>query len=323
MHIPTIDLAPARQGNMDERMRVAREIGQACTEIGFFTVRGHGIADTLIQQTQAAGKAFFDQPLAEKERLRRAPPAFNRGWGPLEGEALARSLGNDTPADLKESLSFGPPDVPNTPYHAAPEAFPHFNPNRWPDSPEELRPLCTAYFRAMEALSLEIMRLFALALDLPEQWFDDKIDKHCGALRLIDYPPPLVEPAKDQLRAGSHTDYGSLTIIKAENVPGGLEARARSGEWLKVEPADDALVVNIGDLMMMWTNDQWISTLHRVGNAPVGGKRRLSLVFFQFPNYDAVVECIETCQGTGNPARHPAITAGAHRLMKLNRANAA
>ena len=323
MRIPVIDLAPARNGIKAERLAIARQIGDACTEIGFFTVRGHGVPKALISETQAAGKAFFDQPLAEKERLRREPPAFNRGWGPLEGEALARSLGNVTPADLKESLSFGPPDVPDTPYHSASAAFPHFNPNRWPDHPAQLRPLCIEYFRAMEGLAAEIMCLFALALDLPEHWFDDKIDRHCGALRLIDYPPPLVEPEKNQLRAGSHTDYGSLTIIKAENVDGGLEAQARNGDWVKVEPDDDAFVVNIGDLMMMWTNDRWISTLHRVGNAPVGGQRRLSLVFFQFPNYDAVIECIASCQDADHPAKYASITAGTHRLMKLNRANAA
>jgi isopenicillin N synthase-like dioxygenase len=321
--IPLIDLAPARKGNAADRLAVARDIGVACTEIGFFTISGHGVAETLVRDTQAAGRAFFDLPLAEKQKLRREPPAFNRGWGPLEGEALAKSLGNDTPPDLKESLSFGPMDVPDLPYFTDPAAFPHFVANRWPPQPAGMQALCTAYFRAMEDLSAELMRLFALSLDMPEEWFATKIDRSCASLRLIDYPPPLVEPAKDQLRAGAHTDYGSLTILKAEDVPGGLEARTREGEWIKVAPADDAFVINIGDLMMMWTNDRWVSTLHRVGNAPVGGKRRLSLVYFQFPNYDADIECIATCHGPDSPARYPPITAGAHRLMKLNRANAA
>ena len=318
MQIPVIDLTPARTGDVTARRAVAAEIGAACEAIGFFTVRGHGVPETLVRDTQQAGRDFFDQPIAAKEPFRRAPPAFNRGWGPIGEEALARSLGQITPADLKESLAIGPIDVPDTPYFTGPDAFPHFVPNRWPTAPTALRPLCTAYFRAMETLSGELMRLFALALDLPEHWFDEKIDRHCGSLRLINYPAPRVAAEPDQLRAGAHTDYGSLTIVKAEDVPGGLEARTRAGDWLKVAPAEDAFVVNIGDLMMMWTNDRWISTLHRVGNAPVGGRRRLSLVFFHQPNYDALIECI----GQG-PARHTPITSGAHRLLKLNRANAA
>ena len=323
MDIPLIDLTPAFSGDPSSRRTVARQIGDACTEIGFFTVRGHGVPDALVRDTQAIGRAYFDLPVAEKEKLRREPPAFNRGWGPIGEEALARSLGHATPPDLKESLSIGPLDVPQTPYYTTPDAFPHFVPNRWPAQPAALRPLCSDYFRAMERLAAELMRLFALALDLPEDFFDDTIDRHCGSLRLINYPAPLSQAAPDQLRAGMHTDYGSLTIVKAEDVPGGLEARTRAGAWLRVAPAEDAFVVNIGDLMMMWTNDRWISTLHRVGNAPVGGRRRLSLVFFHQPNYDAMIECIPSCQGPGNPPRYEPITSGAHRLVKLNRANAA
>ena len=192
----------------------------------------------------------------------------------------------------------------------------------WPEQPAELRDVYTAYYQAMERLATAIMRAFALALDLRERFFADKIDRHISGIRVINYPDQPVAPPAGQLRAGAHSDYGALTILKSENVPGGLQVLNRAGDWVEVEPPQGAFVVNIGDLMMHWTNDRWTSTLHRVVNPPRDaalGSRRQSIVFFFQPNYDALIECLPSCTGPDHPPRYEPVTSGEHRLRKFLR----
>jgi isopenicillin N synthase-like dioxygenase len=320
--VPVIDLARFREGSAADRKAVGRAVDQACREVGFLTIAGHGVPDTLIAATQQAARDFFTLPVDEKLRVRRTAPAFNRGWGAVGEESLAKTLGVGAPADYKESLGIGPVDISDDPYFHRPEAFPHFAENRWPERPADLRPAFTDYFQSLDRLAAELMQLFAVALDLPPAFFADKIDRQCGSLRAINYPPQSAAPVTGRLRAGAHTDYGSLTILKTEDKPGGLQVRRADGVWIDVAPTPETFIVNIGDLMAMWTNDRWVSTLHRVANPPPGagdGSRRLSLVFFHQPNYDALIECLPSCRGAG--AKHPPITSGAHRLAKLNKAN--
>ncbi|WP_374441308.1 isopenicillin N synthase family dioxygenase [Stella sp.] len=323
--VPTIDLAGFLAGRPGAATAAGRAVDRACREVGFLTIVGHGVPAALVDATRAQARAFFDLPRDEKAKVARAAPAFNRGWGAVGEESLAKSLGAAAPPDYKEYLGIGPVDAGDDPYFTQPAAFPHFAANRWPERPAELRPVFTEYFRAMERLASDLMRLFAVALDLPEGFFADKIDRQCGSLRVINYPAQEAGPADGQLRAGAHTDYGSLTILHAEDRPGGLQVRCTDGSWIDVRPRPESFVVNIGDLMAMWTNDRWVSTLHRVGNparADAAASRRISLVFFHQPNYDAVIECLPSCLAPGAAPRHPPITSGAHRLLKLNRANA-
>ena len=192
----------------------------------------------------------------------------------------------------------------DTAYYHGPAAGKHFAPNLWPTRPAPLRAVYTTYFRVMSDLARTLMRLFALALDQPETFFDDKIDKHISRLRVRNYPAPQEPPRPGQLRAGAHSDYGSLTILKTEDKPGGLQVCNKAGEWVDVPIVPDCFIVNLGDLMARWTNDTWVSTLHRVVNPPLAAadmSRRQSLVFFHNPNYDAVIECIPSCQGPEQP----------------------
>ena len=267
--VPIIDLAPYLEGTAKGKAKVAAEVGRACTDIGFLSIVGHGVPNELIEKCYAVSKEFFDLPSAEKRKCDRPQPDWVRGYSEVGGEGLSYSLDNPAPPDLKESLSIGPTDVPeHDPYFHGTAAGPHFAPNLWPARPAELKPVWTAYFRAMEQLSAQLMRIFALALDLPEHFFDDKIDKHISMFRALSYPDQPNEPLPGQLRAGAHSDYGSLTIVRQEEAPGGLQVRNRDGHWVDVKPVPGAFVVNIGDLMMQWTNDQWISTMHRVVNPP-------------------------------------------------------
>lgn len=305
MSVPIIDLTPFREGSPADQRAVAQAVGRACEDIGFFTITGHGIAPEVVSAMYTSARQFFDLPLAEKLPLKLLPNGV--GYSPLQGESLAASLGQAAPADLKESLNLGP----------------DFDQNLWPAQPATFKPAAIAYFNALAHLAGTLMRVFAQALELPENFFDDKINHHRSFLRLINYPNQEHDPLPGQLRAGAHTDYGTLTILRSENAPGGLQVRNRAGEWLDVQTTPDSFVINLGDLMMYWTNDRWISTLHRVVNPPRDvalGSRRQSLAFFHNPNPNALITCLESCQGPGHPAKYPPVTAGEHLAQKTGKA---
>lgn len=317
--VPVIDLAPFLLGGAAAREAVARTVGRACEDIGFFTIVGHGVDPECVRAMADVSRAFFDLPVEEKQRVRRPRPEQSRGYIGVGEENLAYGLGKDT-TDLKEFFAIGPVDVPDEPYYTCAAAYPSFAPNVWPARPPELRAIYTTYYRAMERLAADLMRAFALALGLPDEFFCDKTDRHISGIRVINYPEQPAAPAAGQLRAGAHSDYGALTILKAENVPGGLQVLNRAGDWVEIEPVADSFVVNLGDLMMHWTNDRWVSTLHRVVNPPrdrVLGSRRQSIAFFYQPNYDALIECLPGCCGPGTPPKYAPVTSGEHRLRKF------
>ena len=158
---------------------------------------------------------------------------------------------------------------------------------------------------------------FAEALELPPEFFDRKIDNHISQLRIMHYPPPEAAPLPGQLRAGAHSDLGMMTLLYSDNDIGGLEVMNRAGRWVPVPVIDDAFTVNLGDLMMRWTNDRWRSTLHRVVNPPAAANdlsRRLSIGMFFIPNYDAVVAPIA---GGGDISRYPPITVADYRTSRF------
>ncbi|WP_018075913.1 isopenicillin N synthase family dioxygenase [Novosphingobium nitrogenifigens] len=319
--VPTIDLTPYRLGTEEGKRAVAEAVGKACTDIGFLVISGHGVPQDLIERTYAVSRRFFALPASEKALLNRPQSDQVRGYSAVGDEGLSYSLGEVAPPDLKESLSIGPLNVPaDDPYYHNAEAGPHFAPNLWPESLPELKTVWSEYFAEMERLSCDLMRIFALALDLPENWFDPTGDRHISMFRALHYPNQPDAPLDGQMRAGAHSDYGALTILRQENVPGSLQVCNREGNWVDVPAIPGTFVVNIGDLMMQWTNDKWISTLHRVVNPPrdlADQASRVSLVYFYQPNYDAVVSCLDSCQSPDQPARYPPITSGDHLTAKF------
>jgi isopenicillin N synthase-like dioxygenase len=317
--VPVVDLAPFLTGRPDARRAVAHAVGRACEDIGFFTIVGHGVDPALVARMYDVSREFFDLPLAEKLRVERPRPEQSRGYIGVGDEHLSYGVGQAT-TDLKEFFAVGPVDVPDAPYYTCAAAYPSFAPNVWPERPAALRGIWVEYYRTLERLAAAIMRVFALALAVPEDFFRDKTDRHISGIRVINYPDQPDAPGPGQLRAGAHSDYGALTILKTENVPGGLQVLNRAGAWVDVEPVADSFVVNIGDLMQHWTNDRWISTLHRVVNPPRDralGSRRQSIVFFYQPNYDALIDCLPSCCGPGRPAKYAPVTSGEHRLRKF------
>nr|BFE59292.1 2-oxoglutarate and iron-dependent oxygenase domain-containing protein [Dactylosporangium thailandense] len=318
--VPVIDLATA-QGPSPRRLAAARTLGRVCATSGFFAVVNHGIPAATTAALQQATRAFFALPAEQKEALRVDPtdplmrgygretePAIQREQGPggsqLETFVVNR-LGEPLPAPLR-------PANGDEALCAA---------NRWPALPG-FREAFLAYFAESERLAAQIMGLFALALDLPEDWFEDKFAAHATSMAANRYPGQPGRPAKDQLRKGEHTDWGTLTILLKDEADAGLQVLDRDRRWVNVPSVPGSLVVNIGDLMAQWTNGRWASTVHRVVHTgdDTGHDDRYSVAFFHQPSYDALIECIPSCVTEQHPARHAPATFGDYLTAKMRRA---
>ena len=324
--IPVIDLAPFLAGDPADKQAVARAVARVCEEIGFLVVSGHGIPEPVIKTAFSASRDFFDQDQREKDHWHPVGPARQRGYHALATRGLANTLDKSVPPDLRETVFLGPIDDHQAHYKEMPEAATAYAENIYPDQPATFSPALRTLYRAYERLSYDLLRVFAVALDLAENDFADKMDRHFSILSSHHYPP-LSEPPRDgQLRTGAHTDFGAFTILAMTDAIGGLEALSPRGAWMPVTPPQGALVVNLGDMMTRWTNDRWKSTLHRVVNPDRLGawvSRRQSIGFFAHPNFDAEIRCIETCLAPGENPRYPPITAGGHIALKIAKSHAA
>ncbi len=201
---------------------------------------------------------------------------------------------------------------------------------RWPRScgcagpsrsrPATLEPALRAYWYAIQGLIATLGHVFARALELPENFFAQKLDKQISQLRVMHYPPPAAPPLPGQLRAGEHADLGMMTLLVSDNDVGGLQLQDRAGRWIDAPAVPGAFMVNLGDLMMRWTNDRWISTPHRVVNPPANANwrsRRLAIGMFVIPNYDAEIACIDSCRGAG--ATYETVTVAQYRTQRFAR----
>ena len=307
MIVPVLDLSAFTEGTARDKQAVAADFDHACRDIGFLVASGHGVPQSVERELYLAGRLFFDQPLTHKLEARRIHPEQNRGYIPYGEEQLARMHGGESPPDFKEVVAMGPYTLPDETSGIQAAAYPNFAPNIWPVCTPSLRLAMEDYYQAMETLMQMLSRIAALALDLPDNWFDAKLDRHTSHLRLLHYPAPEQDLESGQLRCGEHTDLGVLTILRNEAVPGGLEVRGRDGHWISAPALPNTFVVNIGDLMMRWTNDRWTSTPHRVAVPPIDQRqssRRLSIAYFVRPNFDAPIRCIPSCVNADNPPRY-------------------
>ncbi|QQA44383.1 isopenicillin N synthase family dioxygenase [Pelagovum pacificum] len=306
-NVPVIDLGAFEAGTPSERRSLASAVDEACRETGFLTISGHGVPDADIAAVRAAVRAFFDGPAEAKVALRPGP---GRPYGYLGvgSEALARSRGEETPPDLKESFNGGPLTCPADETDRDALAF-CYAPTPWPEVPG-FRAAWETYYAHMEDLAARIMAMFAVALGKPEGFFQPYIDSPISALRALNYPATEGPAEAGQQRAGAHTDYGSLTILLPDSGSRGLEILAQSGDWVPVDAPEGVFVINIGDLMELWTGGRWRSTLHRVVVPPeLAGQRRGSLAFFHQPNWHAAIRPFE--------GRADAVTSGPYLMGKF------
>lgn len=316
--VPVIDFAYA-EGSPEERQR-AQELDKALIDIGFLMVVNHGIPTTKIGRAVDLCRRFFDLPMERKLGIRSTSQGSPRGYVPIGVSVLGRTSGQDTPVDIKEGFGMGPPQLPRV---TASGGNPYYAENKWPADMPEFQAALSEYYREMESISGKLLRLAALALHIPPTLLLDAFEGHNNTLRVINYPPLDEPPLPGQLRAGEHTDYGAFTILLPENASGGLQVRTRAGQWIDVITPPGAFVINVGDLMMRWTNDRWLSNLHRVSIPSedlAATERRQSVAYFANPREDVLIECIPSCKDPSEPPRHPPILAGEHRLAKIRSA---
>ena len=316
---PVFDLGKFEKADPAERRRLGAEVDAICRSTGFLAVTNHGVPQAVIDAVWTKARGFFDLPPEDKQKAKAPYKGYPYGYLGPELEALARSRDVDSPPDLKESFNGGPQGVPEGITDKDALAF-CYAPTIWPDAPEGFVDAWKAYYSALEDLAGRVMRLFAVALKLPDTYFERFIDAPISALRALNYPEQTVPPKPGQLRAGAHTDYGSLTILLPQAGSRGLELITPDGNWTAVPPVAGAFIINIGDLMALWTNDRWVSTMHRVVNpSPEDGgmDRRQSLAFFHQPNWDAEIVCLEQCLASGEAPKYQPVFSGPYLMGKF------
>jgi len=317
--VPVIDIEGWFSSDPTARRRVARAVDDACRGSGFFQIVGHGVDERLRQDVKDVADEFF--ALSESEKRRCEPPSrdINRGYSGRLTESLSYSTGVARPPDLAEAFIVGNDRVvEGDPYFEA-ERHRSFAPNLWPSHPARMRDVVWSYYLAIDALSHEMCNIASVALGLDDDFFARRVDKAIATLRCNWYQRTADEVtlADGQMALGAHTDYGILTILMADAIPG-LQVIASDGQWYDVLPLEEGFVVNTGDALALWTNDEWASTIHRVVPSLVpGAPRRRSFAFFQDGNYDAVIECLPTCTSSAHPPRYAPITLGDHVVDKI------
>lgn len=300
---PIIDFSAAH-GNDEERQKLVDQIRAACITQGFFQLVNHGVSSNLQDSILEQSRAVFALPLEVKEKYNKDQDGFNRGYERLRSQTFEKNAGGD----LKEGFYFGK----DLPLHASNVKARKFGqgPNKYPDEvqhPAKFRSTIDEYHSALSALAKTILSVLADTLSLDRSWFDDFTRDPVAVLRLLHYPSQDPDASANERGIGAHTDFGAITILLQDTV-GGLQVWNRqNGTWVDVVPIPGAYVVNLGNMMMRWTNDRYLSNIHRVINK--SGQERYSIPFFFSGNPDHRIECIESCKVNG-VAKYDPITVG-------------
>ena len=305
--IPIVDLHDYLAGVEAGRAAAAADICAALEGIGFFGIANHGVAKRVVQDAFAASQRFFGQPMADKLTVR--INMGHRGYMPMADQHRADAA----KPNLSESFLIGPELAEDDP--AVVEGRPLHGVNPWPDGLNGFRDALAGYRDAMSTLGLRLLPLFETALDLPEGFFAVRYRNPMGFVRSLHYPPAPEDADPEQYGAAPHSDFGFITILAQDDV-GGLQVKTRDGHWVDAPNLPGVFLVNIGDMLMRWTNDRFRSTVHRVVNAP--GRDRYSLPFFFDPDFETEVACLESCTGPGNPPRYDPVVWGDYLTASFN-----
>lgn len=284
--VPIIDIAAAIDGSGIGA--VAQEVDAACRDVGFFQIVGHGIDLELLDALYAGGDELWALPEAEKEPMRSPVDHPFHGWRPLRdsaGHALQERWQINRFDSADEARAHGIPE----------QYLDFFRENIWPEQVPALVDATKRYFPASQALGDRIMSIFAVALGLDEDHFVEALDRSGSYFGLNHYPGRSTEDP-GTIALFEHSDSGTLTMLHQRGDYEGLEIALRSGDRFTVPIIDEAYVINIGDLMARWTNDEWVATRHRVVLGEPG-EARTSITTFHDPRVDFVVEPLSTCIG--------------------------
>jgi isopenicillin N synthase-like dioxygenase len=310
VNIPRLDLNTYIQGNADDRKRFSDEIGKAFNETGFVTITNHGLSKALIDKLYEQVKELFALPEAAKLNYEKPELAGQRGY---TGKSKETAKGFKTP-DLKEFWQIGQTVAADSPLKA------DYPDNIIVDELPDFNTTTQEVYQKLEQAGIHLLRAIAVYLELPENYFDDKVHDGNSILRTLHYFP-ITNPESlpdDAVRAGAHEDINLITLLIGASADG-LELLTRENEWFPVKAYGEDLVVNVGDMLQRLTNNKLKSTTHRVVNPPREEMKnsRYSVPFFLHPKPDMDLTCLESCIDAENPKHYTDITAGEYLDERL------
>ncbi len=305
--IPKVNLQEFINGTEEERQNFVKQLGDAFEEWGFVGVVGHGIPDEKIEELYSNVKTFFSLEKATKVQYEVPGLAGQRGYTSFGKEHAKQSEA----ADLKEFYQFGQTvedgDAIKSEYpdNVAVQEVDGYNTT-----------MLDAY-RHFEYAGAHLLRAIAVYLELPEDYFEDKIKNGNSILRAIHYPPITEEP-KNAIRAEQHEDINLITLLVGASAEG-LQLLNKQDEWLSITSGPGEIVVNVGDMLQRLTNNRLRSTTHRVVNPPreMWHTSRFSIPFFLHPRSNMDLTCLDDCVTDENPLHYEPITAGEYLDERL------
>ena len=302
--IPIIDIASLRDGS--NKISVAKKLHQANKNLGFLYISNHGISDKTITKTRQYGLQFFNKKIEEKETVKITKK--HRGWLGFGGAQMK----DDAKADLKESFLWGYQDENGKSF----EDHPLRGQNLWPSFLPSLQENCMDFFNQADLLAKDLLRGFAIAMNLNENFFLKNTSRPLSRASLVYYPSQPEKMGVDQFGVGPHTDFGTLTILCQDDV-GGLQVQDINGDWFHAPPIQDTIIVNVADLLSRWTGGEYKSTPHRVVNSST--KERLSLVLAFDPNPETMIDPREVHGKSFNYKEDP-ISCGDYLISRFGKA---
>ncbi|KAK1240728.1 hypothetical protein MKX07_006161 [Trichoderma sp. CBMAI-0711] len=312
LFIPLIDFSKFLNGNASTRQETADAILKGFQDAGFIYLKNHPISQETVKHTFNMSANFFAQPLEKKAALEWTTPQANRGYvahgrekvSLLKDNAEVEKVRSAVP-DLKESLEIGRDDEEG-------------HPNNWPSEEGSsivgFRADMLSFFEQCKALHVQVMRAIAMGMGFEESFFDRFVDVGDNNLRLLHYPEVKsdVFNTPGQVRAGDHSDYGSITLLFQDD-RGGLQVKSPNGTFVDATPIEGTIVVNAGDLLARWSNDTIKSTIHRVVEPPRREGEtypsRYSIAYFCNPNFKDLIEVLPGTYATEQEKKY-AVVAG-------------
>ena len=304
--IPVIDFSGFLKGKEKDSYFVAQQIREAAEGVGFFYIRNHGISEDVINRAYQAAKSFFSQPSSFKQNLK--INASHHGFLSV-GEAR---MEESEKMDLKESFVWGL-DLPDE-HPSVTSENPFLGRNQWPDDKPEFREAVYPFFLHGINCGRLLMQAFAMSMGIDSDAFVQNVREPIARSSIIYYPPQPRELGQTQFGVAPHTDYGCLTLLWQDQV-GGLEVQTHDGEWVTAHPLEGTLVVNVGDLLMRWTNNVFKSVQHRVINRQEC--ERYSMVLAWDPNFDTLIDPSVFCS-EGEKSLYPPIQCGDYVLSRFD-----
>ena len=286
--IPAVDFTEFTCGDIAIRKATAMVMREAFEDFGFIYLKNHSVSQSVVDELFAQGIKFFNLPQTTKAKA----------GGYLE--AGFRGLDPNKPADIREAF--------RSPYDG------NLPPRYWPERLPKFRATISVFHEAGLLVLRQLMHGVALSLGLPEQYLDAAHEPHSGAVVLLHYPPITGSLLPGQLRSGTHTDFGTMTLLFHHGSAAGLEIQRPDGNWLHAPSVPGAVIVNVGDLLTRWTNGQFRSVLHRVvlPEGRAAQRSRYSATLFYQPRHEVVIGCLPPCQSPTRPAAYGPITVGEH-----------